>query len=176
MNAERTELSHNAESVPIHTNPKRRYRGETRLSLNLTAMIDVVFLLLIYFVVATDFKLGEEVYRLDLPPRGSAETIQDPFELDEEPLRIHVQSTGLTHRAYSLRLDGPYDQPGSFDDLTEFLQQRQINEQSTGGLFPPDHPIVVQPSSATPWEHAVAAFNAIARAQYTNITFLPADQ
>ena len=30
-------------------------------------MIDVVFQLLIYFLVATNFALGEQVFRLDLP-------------------------------------------------------------------------------------------------------------
>ena len=152
----------------------RRYRGETQLSLNLTAMIDVVFLLLIYFVVATNFKLGEEVYRLDLPERRPAAAAKDPFELDEEPLRIQIGSTGLTHRAYSLKIDGPYDQPRSFVELTEFLEQRRISEQAAGGLFEADHPIVIQPTGTTRWEHAVSAFNAVARAEYSNITFLAA--
>jgi len=172
MSARQPGEAQHADATPVHSGPKRRYRGETRLSLNLTAMIDVVFLLLIYFVVATEFKLGEEIYRLDLPQRQPADAMRDPFELDEQPLRIHVQSTGVMDRAYMLRIDGPYEQPDSFSALTVFLEQRQINEQAAGGLFPPDHPIVIQPAGTTRWAHAVAAFNAVARAQYTNITFL----
>ncbi|MHC4614422.1 MAG: ExbD/TolR family protein, partial [Planctomycetota bacterium] len=49
-----------------HTAARRRQR-QARIGLNLTAMIDVVFLLLVYFMAATEFKLGEEIYRLDLP-------------------------------------------------------------------------------------------------------------
>jgi biopolymer transport protein ExbD len=73
---------------------QRRGRASASLALNMTSIIDVVFLLLIYFLVATDFRLGEEVYRMDLPAREGVSQ-RDPFELDDEPLRIAVMSTGL---------------------------------------------------------------------------------
>ena len=154
-----------------HPLTRRPPRGRARLSLNLTAMIDVVFLLLIYFMVATEFKAGEEVYRLDLPERQAANQERDPFDLDTEPLRIRVGSTGLGPNAYTVRVGGPYRQPATFADLHEFLRDRQINESTVTGLFEPDHPIVVVPATSTRWEHVIDAFNAAARARYTNITF-----
>ena len=106
----------------IHHPPtarRRRGRDRPRISLNLTAMIDVTFLLLIYFMAATQFKLGEEIYRLDLPERQpSMQT--DPFDLDEEPLRIRVATIGTDPRYYSLNLDGPYPQPRTFEELFDF--------------------------------------------------------
>ena len=45
------------------------------IGVNLASMIDVVFLLLIYFMVATDFRPGEQVFRLDLPQRGEGLSI-----------------------------------------------------------------------------------------------------
>jgi len=69
---------------------KRRSRERSPLGLNPVAMIDVVFLLLIYFMTATEFTLGEEIYRMDLPQRLPAAQVLDPFELDEDPLRIAV--------------------------------------------------------------------------------------
>ena len=149
----------------------RRVVGQGRVGLNLTAMIDVVFLLLIYFMVATEFKLGEEVYRLDLPARAGVAQQRDPFQLDEQPLRIAVASTGPGRSAYRLSLDGPYPQPASFQALYEFLRKRQIGENATGALFAPDHRIIIEPSRTTRWDHAIAAFNAPARARYTNVTF-----
>jgi biopolymer transport protein ExbD len=150
-----------------------RVVGRGRIALNLTAMIDVVFLLLIYFMVATEFKLGEEVYRLDLPARAGVAQQRDPFQLDEQPLRIAVASTGPGRSAYRLSLDGPYPQPASFEALYEFLRKRQIGENAAGGLFALDHPIIIEPSRATRWDHAIEAFNAPARARYTNVTFAP---
>jgi len=145
--------------------------GGGRISLNLTSMIDVTFLLLIYFLVATEFKLGEEVYRLDLPERMPAELDRDPFELDEEPLRIDVMTTGMGPRACTLRLDGPYPQPRSFDELSHFLNERRISEATPGGMFQADHPVIVRPAGMTRWEHAIETFNTVVKSGYTNVTF-----
>ena len=150
---------------------QRRSSRQTRMGLNLTAMIDIVFLLLIYFLVATKFKLGEEIYRMDLPERQPAQAQRDPFQLDREPLRVEVTSIGLRPDDYAVRLEGPYPQPATFDDLADFLARKQINESSIGGLFEADHPIVIVASGSTRWEHALGGFNAAARARYTNIMF-----
>ena len=45
---------------------------ESEDKVDITPMIDVVFQLLIYFLVATNFALGEQVFRLDLPDRSGA--------------------------------------------------------------------------------------------------------
>ncbi|MHC5002632.1 MAG: ExbD/TolR family protein [Planctomycetota bacterium] len=154
--------------------PSHPWRGHARLTLNLTAMIDVVFLLMIYFLVATEFKSDEEVYRLDLPARSPSTQTSDPFDLDQEPLRIVVTSTGDATTAYRLRVDGPYPQPATFEELRRFLDQRRIGPGSPAGLFEVDHPILVAPGPTTRWEHAIEAFNAVARARYENITLAPA--
>ncbi len=156
----------------IHHVSRRAKRGRLRprMSLNATAMIDVVFLLLVYFLVATNFRMGEEVYRLDLPERGAA-VEADPFQLDETPLRIRVFSTGAQRGTYRLSLDEPFPRPASFDDLFQFLEQRQRAPGTGTGLFMPDHPIIIDPAPQTRWEHVMGAFNAAARARYTNITF-----
>jgi biopolymer transport protein ExbD len=128
-------------------------------------MIDVVFLLLIYFMAATNFKLGEEVYRLDLPRRGAP---TDPFVLPREPLRIVVSTIGP---GCLIRLPGSATQPESFPELYAFLIENRRSEGVVGGLFEADHPIVIEPTKTTRWEHAMEAFNAAARARYTNVTF-----
>ena len=149
--------------------PRLRRRTPPQISLNLTSMIDVVFLLLIYFVVATNFKLGEEVYRMDLPERSSMQP-SDPFDLDDEPLRIVVRSLGPAPDAYQLRLEGPWERVVTFDDLYVFLEGRRIGAPGSRGLFAVDHPIVVDPASDARWEHAIGAFNAAVRAAYENVT------
>jgi biopolymer transport protein ExbD len=142
-------------------------RSKARIGLNLTAMIDVVFLLLIYFMAATEFKLGEEIYRLDLPQRGVP---ADPFALPREPLRIVLSSTGPRCR---IRLAGPYPQPASFDELFGFLRENRRAAGVVGGLFEADHPIIIEPTGTTRWEHAMEAFNAAVRARYSNVGFAP---
>jgi biopolymer transport protein ExbD len=152
---------------------RRRSHHAQHIVVNLTSLIDVTFLLLIYFMVATDFRTREQVFRMDLPERRAAGRGADPFALDQQPLRIEVDSSEFAARAYRLRLDGPYRQPTSYDELLQILRSYQINDANTGGLFAPDHPIVIVPTATTRWEHAVEVLNAAARARYTNITFAP---
>lgn len=163
------------EPIIEHRRVRSRRGGRpAALTISMTPMIDVVFLLLVYFMVATDFRVGEEVYRMDLPNREGVSRA-DPFRLDDEPLRISVISTGMGPGMYRLRLDGPYAQPQTFEELYDFLHAKQVNESNalsgSGAMFRPDHPIIIQPTRSTRWEHAIEALNAAARARYTNVTF-----
>lgn len=159
-------------AVVEHTTARQRRRREhPAIALNLTSMIDVVFLLLVYFMVATEFRVGEEVYRLDLPDRAPAQGAADPFDLDDEPLRVRVASAGPRPDDYQLRLEGPYPQPRTFDDLERILEERRLGVSGPGGLFADDHPIVLLPARDARWTHAMEAFDAVARAGYVNVVF-----
>ena len=138
----------------------------------MTPMIDVVFLLLIYFMVATDFVVTEEIYRLDLPQRLGSGAPDDPFELERDPVRIGVHTTGPEPEDYALDLAGPWPQPTTFEELLAFLQRNLIRDEGSG-LFPRDHPILVAPDPDTGWEHAVEAFSTAVRAGYVNVQFVP---
>ena len=152
---------------------ERRGRSDhARLTLNLTTMIDVVFLLLVYFMIATEFKLGEEVYQLDLPRSLQSNQASDPFELDIQPLIINISSSGPGGVNYDIRIDGPIDAhtPQTWDELFTVLRDRQIGD-GTIPMFMPDQPIVIKPARTATWNHAMAGFNAAARARYTNMKF-----
>lgn len=140
-------------------------------SLNITPMIDVVFQLLIYFLVATNFALGEQVFRLDLPNRGGSTENTDPFELEEEPLRIRVASIGDDGREISLSIEGPYPEPTDSDELETFLKASASNQADA--LFRLDHPIVIVPTPTTRWEHVVDTFNAVVRSGFRSVVFAP---
>ena len=142
-------------------------RRPATIGFNLTAMIDVVFLLLVYFMSVTDFKRSEEVYKLDLPQRARQ---ANPFKLPQEPLLISVASTGL---GYTLRLSGANARLETFEDLYAFLDENRITESAAGGLFEANYPVIIEPGVTTRWEHTMEAFNAAVRARYTNINFAP---
>ncbi|MEL6429058.1 MAG: biopolymer transporter ExbD [Planctomycetota bacterium] len=61
------------------------------LSLNLAPMIDVVFLLLIFFMVATTFASVEKEMDLDLPTAETGEAAENP--LDEVVVNIAADGT-----------------------------------------------------------------------------------
>jgi len=65
-------------------------------------MIDVVFLLLIYFMVATEFRSAEASFPMDLPAQGrNIESV-----LDEEPLVVLVETNGKFISDIRVQLEG----------------------------------------------------------------------
>jgi len=129
-------------------------------------MIDVVFLLLIYFMVATEFRSAEASFPMDLPEKGrNAEVV-----LDEEPLVVLVESSGELQGDVRVQLEGPWKTLDGLSALKNFLRANRADGFGSSGLFTPGHPIIVLPKNETRWEHAMAAYNTVVQARYTNIT------
>lgn len=143
-----------------------RKRKAGLIGLNLTSMIDVVFLLLIYFMVATEFRTAEESFPMDLPIREHGQSLM----LDREPLVILVESTGQDQHDVRLRLEGPWDPVPSTEALFSFLRSNLAEGLGSSGLFTRTHPILIRPTSQTRWDHTLAIYNTVAKAAYTNIT------
>ncbi len=136
------------------------------IGVNLASMIDVVFLLLIYFMVATDFTPGEQVFRLDLPQRGEG-LYEAMFDQAEQPLLIRLDvSSG--EPGYSLRMEGGWGSPEDIDALGRFMAAHRIGGtgQRDQGWFTSDHPIVILAKPAVSWSRVVGTFNAVAGAGY----------
>jgi len=140
-------------------------RRSSGVELQIAPMIDVVFLLLMYFMVATDFSPAEEVFRLDLPEHAVG--ADDPLQLLDEPLRVRVVAAGAAGDQARVTIEGPWDVPRSAEGLRIFLTASLI---PSGTLFMSDHPIVIVPSPQVGWGHVVAAFNAAVGAGCTNVT------
>ena len=143
---------------------KRRSAGT--IGLNLTSMIDMVFLLLVYFMVATEFKTSEESFPMDLPNRNHGQQLM----LDNEPIVVHVESVGSGDKDLRLRLEGPWDPLTSVEGLTHFLRSNKAGSFTGSELFTTIHPILIKPTSNTRWDHTIAVYNAAAMAEFTNIT------
>ncbi len=151
---------------------RRRAAQGAKLSLAMTPMIDVVFLLLVFFVCTVRFERREEVYQLDLPVRGAS---ADPFALEESPVELRIGARSRSQLAIELRADGVVRTVATFDDLTSLLTSLQRPRSSATAapeaLFEATHPILVVPEPLCEWQDAVDAFNAALRARYTNIGF-----
>jgi biopolymer transport protein ExbD len=156
---------------------RRRGRGVgAALRTNLTPMIDVVFLLLIFYMATTRWVTDERVIAMDLerrtaeaaagdgpaPPRPPE---RDPFVLDDESLRLEVRADG------SVRAGTPLGRTLRMEELRELLARECRGVGSPGGMFEPTFPIVVAPAEDAPWEAAVAVLDAATAAGYRNVGF-----
>lgn len=136
------------------------------IALNFTAMIDVVFLLLLYFMLTADFARQEDAFALDLPSQGQSELADDPFALPEQPILVSVRSLGDGEDEYALRTDSPLvPEANSYDELSEAFASL------AGDLLALDHEIVVSPEPGTRWEHTLGAYNAVTRNGFERVRF-----
>ncbi len=145
------------------------------VALNITPMIDVVFLLMVYFVLVGQFRAPEEVFPLDLPRPERATAAAppppaDPFALPERPIRVIVRSMGAGPEDCALATDWPgLDSPGGFTDLSAALTERFGGELSETQQF------IIEPAGSALWEHTLAALNAVERAGFTRIRLADPD-
>ncbi len=155
------------ENESITSGRRALRRGPARLTVTFTPLIDIVFLLLLYFMLVAQFKTKEEMFQLDLPREGQSETVVDPFALPSEPIRLRVHSTGNGATDLVIESDDPViGSPPSVDALAAAAEQARGSHLGTDQLF------LVQPSTTTNWEHALAVVNAIKRAGLLRVHLL----
>jgi len=122
---------------------KFRRRAREELELNLTPLIDVVFLLLIFFMVSTTFQ-KESAISLQLPKSS-----EDPVEVPAEQLEVVVNAAGKF-----------------FINDTELVNTdietlRQALFDLTSGQR--DIPITIRADAQTPHQAVVTAMDAAAQ-------------
>ncbi len=136
---------------------------------NLSAMIDVIFLLLIYFVITANFTPDEGVLTAKLP-QGTGQPTRD-LTPPQRPLNIVLSPAGLYDCRISI--EGYPQGPSGFGELTALLVELQYDPEHglRSGAFKTDSPVVIRPDAQVRWQHVANAFNAAVRARYTNIHF-----
>lgn len=148
---------------------KRRGRPKPNIQPNLSAMIDVIFLLLIYFVTTANFTPDEGVLTAKLP-QGTGKT-SESMSPPQRPLNIVLSPAGEVECRISIQ--GYPQAPTDFAELATLLVQLQYDPDRglRSGAFKPDSPVVIKPEAGVRWQHVANAFNAAVRARYTNINF-----
>ncbi|MEM7625196.1 MAG: biopolymer transporter ExbD [Planctomycetota bacterium] len=163
----------------IHHRSTRQRRGRQPAqvgALNLTSMIDVIFQLLIYFVVTASFMIDEGVLTAKLP-QGSG----SPVPADElPPEKINIRLAADPADDTLVRIErGSANNPvryESFGELAADLDRLRYDPEigRSDGIYEPDNPVIIEPQGTVRWQHVVNAFNAAVAAQYTNVSFAEA--
>ena len=117
--------------------------------LNLTSMIDVVFLLIIFFMVSTTFMNMEKEMDLNLPEAASGRT----EEMEQDEIIINVMADGRMKVG-----DKFYDLNG----LIERLKQVALSD--------PDTPVTIRGDRDTVFQNAVRAMDACGQANLHRIS------
>lgn len=137
-----------------------RDAGGPGLRVNMTPMIDVVFLLLIYFVLVADFAAPTRIAPLDVVQRDVAGS-SDLFALPEVPTVLAITSRGDEPTSFDIASD-----QRAFADIASFAEAL-----ATLGAR---HPIIVDASAAR-WEHAVVAYRTLRETGFERVELTAED-
>ncbi len=133
------------------------------MSLNLTPMIDVVFLLLFFFLTVSRFRSPEGMLAAQLPPPDDAVAVEIP----REPIRIRVQSAAAPGEPGLAVIERLSTSAIPLAGLAARLGE--IRDTVPG--FDTGAPVILLADDTVPWEHVVNAYNAAMVAQYHRIFF-----
>ncbi len=125
-----------------------KIQHDEQLSLDLTPMIDVVFLLIIFFMVATSFSEMERDIELELPEVASASALTTA----PKQRVVSVQAEG------QIRLDG---EKVSLPELTQRLSAARSEY--------PELSVVIRGDGACVFQHVAASMAACKEAHVSNI-------
>ena len=122
---------------------------EEETTINLTPLIDVVFLLLIFFMVSTTFDTTSEL-KIRLPEASQNKVVQKP-------------------RTLNILIDAK----GRF-----FLNSRELSSQKSGALMAAlqrvlqgaDRPVVIQSDAESPVQSLVTAMDVVGRLGLTEVS------
>jgi len=148
-----------------------RRRSGFGLTLNLTPMMDVMFNLLIFFLVATSFNLPEGLLEAKLPRTTGISTAQT-LSIPVIPVKIFLEpgdrgQETLIRVSSSLRSDAAsLTVVRNFEELNSLLRDMAGRPGMTTST-----PIIIAAKPTTTWDQVVNAYNASLRAKYKNVVF-----
>ena len=125
---------------------------QARLALAITPMIDVVFLLLVYFLLTSGFGSAERLLRTE-PAPAEARAPADSLALEEEPIVVRVARGSV------------------FDVAVDMRRYALLTPETPRGLFGPEHPVRIAPAADLAWQDVVAVFDAVRAAGYRMVAF-----
>lgn len=154
------------EQLVHHVSQRKKRKkgvGGEAMELQLTSMIDVIFQLLIYFVITANFMIDEGTIIATLP--GDASPTSEVKPPDDPPILIEMGPTadGI---GYVMRIKG--NPIAGTTGLHSYLEG-----QIAGGSLAKDRQVQIQPQDKVRWQHVVNVFNTCVSLELSNVGFAP---
>ena len=129
---------------------------EDKMQLRMTPMIDVVFLLLIFFMCVSKWKLAEGNLAAELPSEGAQSTVKVPLDLEKIIIKLKRSDDGVYIKLNNDRLCP------TFQALYQQLKAlRQIE----------DLPVIIDADRDVLFRDAILALNTSVKADLSNVSF-----
>ena len=135
--------------------PIKATSSKLRFTISMTPLIDVIFLLLIFFILAIRLEKPEGVLDNILPESDTHGMTEKQEDLEVVKLRIKLIKEGTQLKIY-LQERVVY----TYRDLLSFLN-----------MLPDEIMLVIEPESKVPYKHVIGVYNTCLKAKKTNIVF-----
>ena len=161
---------------------------ETKAELSITPMIDVVFLLLIFFLLASRFKPSEGDLKAYLPKDRGQGTSTPTIDLYDVRLKLlwfdddnrpttdpktgHiVLKVGKETFESDVKWDSVTKENEPFPDWEYLLDRLKDFKEGYKGHGKKGLPVIIDARKQVPWKHVVSALDTCIRAGIKDITF-----
>jgi biopolymer transport protein ExbD len=136
--------------------PIKATDSKVSFSIRMTPLIDVIFLLLIFFIITIQFVKPESVLENRLPER-KAQGFQDQ-QNDWEMVRLRIKLVIKQEEQPRIYLQDRVVK--TYEELLYYLNQ-----------LPKDILLVIEPESKILYKHVIGVYNACIKSKKTNIVF-----
>ncbi|MDP6637050.1 MAG: biopolymer transporter ExbD [Phycisphaerae bacterium] len=140
----------------------KRGRAKAKIGVPMTAMIDVTFQLLIYFILTTTFRQTEGQIPGTLPSAG-ASGASTPEQL-QSPIKILLHPTGIANDGVFYEIVGQNPRIESARELRDAL----AGCKQRGGV---ESPVIINARRDVRWKYVVEVFNQVVANEFKNIAF-----
>ncbi len=143
---------------------RQKQRAPASMQPPLTPMIDVVFQLLLFFLLACRFVQFEGQLRANLPNVSGPQIVQ-PLKL--EPIKVLLSPEGQRDENVVIQID--VQQGLVLRDVSKLYGELDHLREK----FTEKAPVIIAPRGRVRWKYVVDAFNQAIRAKFKNIGFAP---
>ena len=147
---------------------KRKIGTDTKL--NMTPMIDVVFQLLIFFLVGTKFRIPEGELEAYLPNEGQPKTIVERLQdVDEIRVTLRVAQGGPTAHP-SVLIDGTGSAAAAGAGSLKWLET-ELARLGTNKTIREEVPIIIEAEPHLAYKWVVQTLNIARRQKFVKVHF-----
>jgi len=150
------------ETVHYVSERAKRGRAKAKIAVPMTAMIDVTFLLLIYFILTTTFRQKEGQIPGTLPKSGTSGAAT--MEKLQTPIKITLHPTGEANEGVAYEVSGVHERIVDPQILRGVLAGRK----EAGGA---GSPVIINARRDVRWRFVVEVFNQVVANEFKNIAF-----
>ena len=150
----------------IRTPSGSRRRSRVRMQLSIVPLIDVVFLLLVFFLLTASFRPREGFLPTKLPQLSAT---AEPSELEPVPIQVVTMPNGdcqVQIGSQNPILISADSVAEGFSGVKDAIYNLFVQQGRTA-----ENPIKLIPTSQTKWDHVVKTYHCLWQLNLTNVIF-----